>query len=153
VHGGARRPIGAPSKLTPEIAELIATHIEAGVTYEVAAAAVGISRDSLYTWREKGAIDIEAGRETAYAGLVDKLRRALAVAEVALVTKISADPDWRAAAHILSVRYPERWAKRTSVDVESSERAAPRTVEPVEERRDAILAILAQATAAPAGAP
>lgn len=149
-HGGGQRKPGAPTKLTRELAASIAADVATGVTYEVAASAAGVHRSSLIEWRGKGEEDLEANRDTVFAYFAVELTRALARGELELVRKITSDPDWRAAAHVLACRYPSRWAKRpTAEDEESSERAKPRTVEPVADRRDEILGILGRAMAPP----
>jgi hypothetical protein len=43
------------------------------------------------------------------------------IALVAIVRKAAAD-DWRAAAHLLACRWPERWAQRARLDVNVDER-------------------------------
>jgi hypothetical protein len=46
-----------------------------------------------------------------YADLLDQLTRARAQAEVNLVAKLKADPDWRASAFVLERGFREHWGK------------------------------------------
>ena len=185
VHGGARRKVGAPLRISRELIDTIAESIRAGVTYDVAAQSAGIHRSTIVAWRERGEADLETAQTAAaaldelkkaaprdraaikaakaeleaadslFALFADELTRATAKGEATLVEAIRAHryTDWRAAAWLLERRHPERWARRDRLDVEVSERARPRVVEPAEDKRDTILGILRNATAPPTGAP
>jgi hypothetical protein len=152
-HGGGKKRVGAPSKLDHATINTLVEALELGLTWEVAAATIGVHKSTLHGWRDKGAADLEAGKPTLYADLVDRLTRAVAVAELELVRTVKAHGpvDWRAAAWILERRHPDRWARRTSGG-DNLETMEPRTVAPDAPARDAIVAILAKATAPPAGA-
>lgn len=154
VHGGARRKVGAPLKISRPLIDTIVQSIRRGVTYDVAAQAAGIHRSTLIAWRERGELDLEEHTDSLFAYFADELTRATAAGELGLVERISAHGlvDWRAAAWLLERRHPERWARRDRLDVEVSERAKPRTVEPPADKRDSILTILHNAMAPPAGA-
>jgi len=151
-HGGGK-PVGAPYKLNALTLDTITQAVAAGATYEVAAQAAGIHRDTLRQWRETGTHDLEAGRTTPQSDLVAALRDARAQGEVDLIRRIRAhgESDWRPLAWILERRAPERWAQRAMLDVDVHERAAPRTVTPEEPgKRETILELLRTATAPPA---
>ena len=152
-HGGGK-PVGAPYKLNAHTLAIITEAVATGATYEIAAQAAGIHRDTLRQWRETGTQDLEAGRSTPQSDLVVALRDARAQGEVELIRKIRAhgESDWRPLAWILERRAPERWAQRATLDVDVHERAAPRTVTPLEpDKRAVILDLLRTATAPPAG--
>jgi hypothetical protein len=153
-HGGGKRRVGAPAKLDEGLINAIVEVVETGVTWNVAAQSVGISPTTLHGWRARGEDDLDNKKATVYASLVERLTRATAQSERALVDVIRAQGivDWRAAAFILACRFPARWAKRDrAVDEAVDERAKPRTVTPPEPARDAILELLANATRPPAG--
>lgn len=154
VHGGATRPIGAPPKLDTDLVARITIAVERGVTWEVAAQVAGVHPRTLLEWRDRGADDDEAGRDTVYAHLHREVICARAAGETSLVGLIRRHgvTDWRAAAWLLERSRPERWARRDKLDVDVTERAKPRTVTPEEPaRRDAIVELLASATRPPAG--
>ena len=150
VHGGGRR-VGQPLKLTRDVHDRITEAVETGATYEVAAIAAGIHRDTFRVWREQGETDRAAGLTTIYSDLAAAVQDARARGEVELARKIRAHAslDWKAAAWLLERRHPERWARREHVDLELTERAEPRTVTPAGAERAAILELLATATSSP----
>lgn len=156
-HGGGKRRVGRPSKLNPETSTAIIDAVRTGATLDVAAAAAGINVGTLHKWRDRGETDLNAAHDTIYARLVDELTRATAAGEVSLVRMIRSAglTDWRAAAWLLERRAPSRWAREGQADDADSALLAPRTVTPAAERRDELVAILAQATRPPAttGAP
>jgi hypothetical protein len=153
-HGGSKAPIGAPSKLTPDVHAVIVAAVSAGAYWTVAAEAAGISVDTLTRWRERGAEDVENGVESAYALLCGALTRAQADAELRMLRLIEAHAieDWRAAAWYLERRAPERWSRRDKVDQTITHIARPRDVVPDENARDRILDLLDTAMRPPPGA-
>ena len=103
-----------PTKLTPKVREHIVESIRAGAYAEQAAHAAGIAPSTYYDWLRRG----EAG-ERPFSEFSDALRAGEAEAEVAAVTVIrdaAQAGDWRAAAHYLDRRHPERWGRRHHVD-------------------------------------
>ena len=151
-HGGGAR-VGQPLKLTADVHARILEHIAKGATYEVAAGAAGIHRDTFRVWREQGDLDLAAGRQSAYSDLsaAVPLARASREVELAGIMLAHARLDWRAAAWLLEhdAEYAQRWARREHVDLELVERAEPRTVTPAGAERAAILELLASATSSP----
>lgn len=154
VHGGSKRKVGAPTKLTRDLADQIAENVKIGCTYDRAAQAAGIHRSTFLLWRATGEQDWTSEKDTPYAYLFAELMRAEAEGEVSLVRVIrgAAAEDWRAAAHLLAVRWPERHAKRIAVDATSQEVSRPREVTPAGDARDRILEIVRTAIQPPAGA-
>lgn len=152
-HGGAKRRIGRPTKLTPEALDSILNTVAHGSTFHAAAEAAGINRTTLVAWRERGEADLDNHKDTVFARLADGLPRARARGEASLVDTIRAHAtmDWRAAAWLLERRSPEDWAKRDSLDVNVTERAKPRDVAPTDTNRTRILEVLNSAMRPPAG--
>jgi hypothetical protein len=153
-HGGGKRPPGKPGRLDDALINTLAEVVERGVTWDVAAQAAGIATGTLHMWRARGADDLEAGKPSIYAELVERLTRATAEAERYLIEAIRGHAlvDWRAGAWILERRHAERWARQDRLDVEIAKRAEPRVIEPAEPKtRDTILELLAKATRPPAG--
>jgi hypothetical protein len=102
------------AKITPEIVEQITNAVRAGNYIDVAAAYVGVHRDTLYTWMKKGRVATSG----PYYEFVAKLDQALAAAEVrdvALIGK-AAEREWTAAAWRLERKHPDRYGRRTRID-------------------------------------
>jgi hypothetical protein len=107
-----RRP-GRPTKLTPEAIAQLEQLVRAGTTIDVAAAAVGVNRATIYRWLAAG----EKARKGTYTRqLREAVERARAESESVLVARIgqaAAKGSWQAAAWLLERRFPERWMKPT----------------------------------------
>lgn len=153
-HGGGAGKVGAPRKLTPDTRDTIVRAIEDGCTLAIAARAAGIHPDTFLVWREQGAADVAAGVVSDYAELSVALHDAQARAELTLIRMIRAagKDDWRAAMALLERRFPERWSRRTAVDVTSAEVSKPRTVVPEQSQADRIVAMLRAGMAPPSDA-
>ena len=110
-----------PTKLTPQVRDQIAEAIRLGAYAEQAAAAAGIASSTYYDWIKRG----DAG-EQPFSEFSEALRACEAQAEVAAVTVLrdaAQAGDWRAAAHYLERRHPERWGRRPQPQVEPVEEA------------------------------
>jgi hypothetical protein len=104
----------AHKKLTPQLQEKVVAMIRGGNYIETAAAAAGISKQTLYTWLKNGA-RAEEGPEYEFA---EAVHQALAQAEVRNVLLIgeAAKTVWQAAAWRLERMNPERWALRSKFE-------------------------------------
>lgn len=137
---------GRPTKLTPEIQEKIVTLIRNGNEPKVAAACVGINRDTFFDWVAKGARS-RNGRFREFSDLVYVALAQFQSSKVAVINKAAEgydvvkikqvvekdengkdkvieqtvertrEFDWRAADSILSKRFPASWAKREHLDI------------------------------------
>lgn len=139
---------GRRSKLTRELITSLEKSIRLGAFWEDAAVAVGITRTTLYRWREQGEADLEHGRETLAAEFCDAITRASAAAEhdaARAVLMAGRWQDWRAAAWYLERRNPARWGKRLEVTHDGKvDVATPKEIVPEsEEKRARILRVLA----------
>lgn len=141
-HAPDGKPLGRPTKLTAELRDTLVELAANGNYRERSAQAVGIGKSTLYGWLERGEADEEAGKPSIYSELLNALTRAEAAAEaeaLEAVRKAGAGPlgDWRASAWFLERRYPSRYRRRDSLDVEGDltfnavQRVAP---EPGEQR-------------------
>lgn len=113
-------------KYSKEIQDTIVDYIRAGNYMETAAAAAGISKDTLYNWLRRGA-RYKAGEEDyniekyqKYAEFKDKVEQAQAEAEIRDVMIISkaAQESWQAAAWRLERKFPDKWGKKEKSNVE-----------------------------------
>jgi len=105
--------VARPTKLTTQVRERIAESIQAGAYAEQAARAAGIAPSTYYEWIKRG----ESG-EQPFSEFSEAVRAREAEAEVAAVTVLrdaAQAGDWRAAAHYLERRHPERWGTRKGV--------------------------------------
>jgi transposase-like protein len=131
--------VARPTKLTPEVREQIAESIRAGAYAEQAARAAGISPSTFYDWLRRG----EAG-EAPFSEFSETVRAREAEAEVAAVTMIrqaAEAGDWRAAAHYLDRKHPERWGRLSPPAVERVEEGHP-TPEQFDEEVEKLLAAM-----------
>ena len=117
----AKKRLGRPCLLTDEVERTICEAVKDGLSFEIAAACAGISRSTFDSWRK-------AAREGTAYGQVSRARmrlfwanlnRALAEFEREIVAdwKDQTPDDWKAGQALLAVRFPDRWAKRSVLDV------------------------------------
>ena len=104
---------GRPTKLTPDVQELIVDGINAGLTYGMSCARAGVDTATFYRWLEKG----EVAKSGVFREFCDAISRAKADSALRLVSQITlqAPADWRAAAFMLERRFPDDYGKRTEV--------------------------------------
>jgi len=115
------RPLGRPSKLTPERQERLFEAIRAGNYYEAACGYANISSHTFSDWMRKGRHDEESGDpESKYADFRRGVLMAEQEAEANLVAQWRAHTpdDWKAAATFLERRHPERWSRRDRTTLE-----------------------------------
>lgn len=118
---------GRPSKLTPEVQEIIVTAVRHGLYYEDAANMAGVTYDSLNNWRKRGEAENERRandrvkentalweREEPYFQFFNAIKRAEGAALFGWMQKIekAADEQWQAAAWKAERRYPERYGRQ-----------------------------------------
>lgn len=112
-----------PTKLTPKVHECVVASIRAGAYAEQAAKAAGIAPSTYDDWIRRG----EAG-ERPFSAFSEAIRAGEAEAEVAAVTilrEAAQAGDWRAAAHYLERRHPERWGRHERQRAEHGGEARP----------------------------
>lgn len=109
-----------PTKFSEEKARKVIQYLKTGCHVETAAAAVGVSRETLYYWMRRGA----EGREP-YKDFSEAVDIAYARAEMGLLAIIdkAAVKNWTAAAWKLERRYPERWRDRSRDPPDNDKRA------------------------------
>ena len=104
---------GRPTKLTPEVQDLIVDGINAGLTFGLTCARAGVNPATFYRWLEKG----ETAKSGVYSEFCDTVSRAKADSAMRLVSQITlqAPTDWRAAAFLLERRFPDDYGKRSEI--------------------------------------
>jgi len=124
----AKRRTGAPTKLTPEVQEVLVRAVISGMSFTTAAAAAGISSKAEIQWRDRGerALDrAEQGEpipeeDAPFVHYVQAIQRARADAVQARLTAInaaSADGHWQAAAWWLERMVPKDYGRKATVAV------------------------------------
>lgn len=103
-------------KLTAALEEKIVTTLRAGNYMEVAAAAAGISKVTLYAWLREG----ERFPETELGKFKQRVDQAMAEAEVEsleVIARAARDDsrNWTAEAWRLERMHPERYGRRTVI--------------------------------------
>jgi hypothetical protein len=115
--GKPKRALGRlPRYLEVDVRRRIVAAVQAGCTYDVACGAAGIERTTFFKWKQR----IEDGTADEHlVNLFDELDRARDSGEAMLAALLRkhSETEWKAAAHILSVRHPEKWAKRERFEV------------------------------------
>lgn len=110
---------GRPTSCTDEVVQAVVRAVERGLSLRAAAAAAGVSRESLTNWNRRGATG-----EEPYATFLRLVTRARATAEermAAVVEQMATSGDVKvslnAATWWLERRRPERWARRDRPEV------------------------------------
>jgi len=112
-----RGTAGRNHKLTKEREEEIAQALEAGKSMTSAARMAGVSRNTVYSWIERG----EQEENTVFAEFHDRIRRARGHGEdfyFTLALQLAKEnEDHRFIASLMKQRYPQEWAEtETGVD-------------------------------------
>jgi hypothetical protein len=116
-----------PTKYTRERQDAITAAVAAGSTFEQAAAAAGIHRDTLTEWRKGKPAFSDALEKAEAMGVVSRLERIQAAGR---------DGVWQADAWWLERRHPEQWGRRDRVRLQHEGTV---TVEMLVEARTAVL--------------
>lgn len=123
---------GRPTKLTPEVQDVIVETIKDGNYYQPACAKAGIHYQTFLNWMKWG----EEQGEGIYFDFFEKVQWAEAEAEAKMVAdwKAQVPQDWRAARDFLARRHPERWAPKTYLDAQlSGELGVKHGLEPIDD--------------------
>jgi transposase len=131
-----RRPLGQPTKLTPDVADRIIQVVTAGNYLKTAAQFAGVGQSTLMLWLQKGrtaAALRDAGRAEELSehdlrclDFLERVTQAETVAEVSAVThwRRAFTDDWRAARDYLARKRPDQWAAKTTVTLSGEEAEA-----------------------------
>lgn len=102
--------MGRPTKLTPDLQARIVAFLGAGAYMETAAAAAGVSKQTLYTWLHRGA---EGDRPyKAFLDAVEKAQGEADIRDLKTIRDAAQAGAWQAAAWRLERRHPEQWGRR-----------------------------------------
>lgn len=143
----ARYPKNSTPKLTQQLIEDISLLLRRGAYIESAAAACGISKDTLYRWLKNGKRDENQSLEKK---LTDAVMKAMAEAEMKdlevidkaaqgssdkfladesgklildgrgrpIIEEVGMSPDWKASAWRLERRFPQRWGRKVDLQID-----------------------------------
>lgn len=104
---------GQPSKLTEETKTALLNAIKAGLTYDLACGAAGISFQTFRNWQLRG----EKEKTGQYFEFLEDLKEAEGQGSQRLITLINRSANegqWQAGAWILERRYPEHFSRRAT---------------------------------------
>lgn len=110
-----KKPTGRRALPTKQLRERVAGLLRMGNYVETVCNKVGVPKSTFYEWLKKG----EERPGTRYALFLDAVREAQADAEAGLVltiTKAASDGDWKAAAHLLERKFPDRWGRHQRIE-------------------------------------
>lgn len=110
---------GRPTSLTPAVQRTIVRHLKTGAYVETAAAAAGVSKDTLYEWLKRGAK--EPG--SPYRAFSDAVEKAMADAELDAVRTIdeAGKTQWQARAWRLERTKPLKYSIRVQALIRERE--------------------------------
>lgn len=103
-----------PTKLTPEIQELITKSLSYGATYKDAAEAAGVSYNTFNEWMKAGE-NQKIGKFREFYELVKRTEAQCRNNFVSVIAKAAASGDWRAAEAYLKRRDRENWGDSVAV--------------------------------------
>jgi transposase len=109
--------VARPTKYTPERAQQIVDALTAGNTRRAAAAAAGVSEDSLERW---------LGRFAGFAGAIQKAEAEAELDHVGTIQAAAANGSWQASAWWLERRRSDDWGRKERVEIISSVREMAR---------------------------
>lgn len=101
---------GRKTKLTDDLQKEFCNQLERAAFIEVAAASVGIRRQTVYNWMRRGARQ----KTGIYRRFLDAVKKAQAKAELTCIEGIEAAGragQWTARAWIAERRWPKRWGR------------------------------------------
>ena len=127
------KPIGAPTKLTPELQKEFVKQVRLGNYFEPICGYCRISYSTFRNWMCRGEDDRNAGKQTIFLEFLEAVKGAEAQTELFLVDKwrkiiearlklLNQDPekvDYRIIKDFLASRHNDRWGKnftQTTVD-------------------------------------
>lgn len=135
--------MGRPSKIDPQIVNILVQAIQLGASRRVAAAAAGIHASTLFGWLARGR-EAESG---IFKDFFDQIKRAEASCDLRCLSKIqeaAADGKWQAAAWLLERRNPEyqlNGPPPVAVHVDSRSVTVKQLIAELDKTEDAIQAI------------
>jgi len=126
---------GRPTKLTPEVHDLIVSAVRAGNYMETAAAFAGVHKATLFAWLKRGAT---SKKNSAYVRFHDAVKKATAEAEVRDIQTIlaAAETQWQAAAWHRERMNPDRWGRAARLDVRTESVRGEETDRPFKDKTD-----------------
>lgn len=113
VRNTIKKAGGRPSKLTPQVHAAIVSNIKMCMPFELACRSAGISYHAFREWMIRGEEDRKGGK---FRKLVDDVHAAEATALsgclATIVSAVSANKNWKAAAWILERRHSEFFSRQ-----------------------------------------
>ncbi|MBI4563806.1 MAG: hypothetical protein HY716_03815 [Planctomycetes bacterium] len=104
------KPIGRPSKFTPEARERILQAVSLGVHWELAPLVGGVSYPTFREWMRRGESE-ESGEFRDFFDAVKEAEARAAMKLLAIIEKDAQSGHWSAAAWKLERRYPAKFGK------------------------------------------
>jgi len=124
-------PVGAPTKLTPDLIAQMRNLLIQGNYVDTAYRCCKISRESFTNWMKEGGAKDASG---IYKQFFDMVHESVALAEARdlnRLDKLATDGDFRAIAFRMERRFSSKWGRREQLTIEPSDVQTLR----VEERR------------------
>ena len=132
-----------PSKLTPEIQQIIGDNIALGLTYRLAAESAGVTYKTLNEWNQKGQTE-KSGKYYQFAQYIKKCNVEGALKLLNRLNDAAEDGNCQVCMWILERRFPTKFGRReyrkTNVVSENKNVNVEINVNDVDEIRNQILA-------------
>lgn len=113
--------MGRPLKLTPAVQETICKAISAGNYSEIAARYAGVASTTFYKWMALGEGENAKDPFREFREAVENARATAEVRNIAMIQQAANNGTWQAAAWYLERTAPNRWGRRSSVEVTGAE--------------------------------
>lgn len=110
-----------PLKLTPKVQETICNAIKAGNYSEIAARYAGIGSATFYKWMALGDGDTAESPYKEFREAVESARAVAEVRNIGLIQQAANNGTWQAAAWYLERTAPNRWGRRSALEVTGAE--------------------------------
>lgn len=114
--------VGRKTKLTEEMIEEIAKHIELGMINKDVAQLVGISETTFYNWMNEG--ENSKDDNNIFRKFYLKVKEAEAKAikrNLAIIQRAANEGNWQAAAWFLERKRPEDWGRKDRVNINADD--------------------------------
>lgn len=105
-----------PTKLSYQLIEQMAHHIENGSSYKDAATLCGIHYNTFNEWRKSAEEEIQNGKKSLLSEFLFALREAEAKGKAEAIKYIKNNDDWRAKAWYLERKYHDEFGNKQKIE-------------------------------------
>ena len=111
------KKMGLPTSLTPEVQSIILACIKKGAYVETAVVYAGINKDTYYEWMKRAEKEQPGQLHRDFSDAVEKAKAEAELLDITIVDKAARGGQWQASAWRLERKFPQKWGRRTEVDI------------------------------------